>query len=250
MYITKKMIKHDLDFLNFDIGLIQREIANGNIIPQTEIIRWLTILDAYWSFDYQGDPTRPHALLTSGNHSDGFADCLQILSYPKVSNILAFQLHKLLYEAFGFFNCVYDPISWVIGSPHAGITFSYDVANFFHARHGATEKGPDGKGKNWRGLPIKPGENVLLVEELITTMKTASEQQSAIFTTTSEPVCFVPFLGVFFNRSGQKRYNDQWPIISVIEQYIANWKPEECPLCKKGSQAIRPKKNWKQLTEH
>jgi orotate phosphoribosyltransferase len=249
MHTTEKMIQAPANLLAFDAGLIYHEINSGNPVPQDEIIRWLKLVDAYWTFDYAGDPKRPHALLTSGNHSDGFVDCLRLLSYPPVSDVLARQLAVKLSEQLEELTHQ-SGVDWVIGSPHAGITFSYDVARHFRARHGFTEKGPNDEGKLWKRLSIEPDERVLLVEELITTMKTVKEQARAVHTTDADKsVNFVPTLGVFFNRSGSNTFG-VWPIVSVVEKIITNWTPDECPLCKNGSLAIRPKQNWKQLTEH
>lgn len=239
---SQRRIQSPIDFRQFDLHQLYAQIDAGELPPE-EIIRWLELLNAYWKFDHQGDLKRPHALMTAGGHSDGFVDSWQLLSFPKISMGIAYLHCKLLREAHGI-----TGVDWVIGSPYADIDYSADVAFHLNARHGFTEKGPDGKGKIWSRLAIKPGETVLLIEELSTTMKTAEEQRAALHTTTGEPVNFIEVLGVFFNRSGMRTFGD-WPIVSVVERDMTNYTPQNCPLCPAGSEAIRPKgDNWPLLT--
>lgn len=235
------------DFLSFDVGLAAHQVNTG-LVSQDEYIRWLNIVGAYWFFDYRGDPARPHALLTSGKHSDGFVDCLKLLKYPKATTVIVEQLVRQLRispEISGAHT--FDLVDWVFGSPLAGISLAYETGRRLNARVGFTEKLANG-GKSQKRFDILPHQRVLLVEELITTLQTASEQREAIRTIEDRPANFIPALGVFFNRSGERTF-DSWPIISVIEQKITNWTPGECPLCHNGSEAIRPKQNWDKLTK-
>ncbi len=53
------------------------------------------------------------------------------------------------------------------------------------------------------------------------------------------------------NQSGtdlRKRLEMWFLVISLIEQPMPIWAPEDCPLCQQGSEAIRPKGNSKRLT--
>jgi len=252
-----KEIQQPQDLLKFDAGLIISQIGDNKLIPQDEFIRWLNIVNAYWFFDYNGDPKRPHALLTSGNHSDGFVDCLKLLKYPKAMMVVAAQLIKqmrispdITTHAHAF-----DMIGWVFGSPMAGVSLAYEVARQLGARAGFTDINPKANPdkpeiprKLQKRFQIESPHTILLVEELITTLTTASEQKAAIVTTEGEMPNFIPVLGVFFNRSGEISFNG-WPIISVVYQKITNFSPDDCPLCNGGSEAIRPKQNWDKLTQ-
>jgi len=252
-----KEIQQPQDLLRFDTGLIISQIDDNKPIPQDEFIRWLNIVDAYWFFDNDGDPTRPHALLTSGKHSDGFVDCLKLLKYPKAMIVIVAQLIKQMRISHDIVTHAHalDMIDWVFGSPMAGISLAYEVARQIRARHGFTEKNPkagpdnpDEPRKLQKRFQIEPHHIVLLAEELITTLTTASEQKEVIITTEGKTPNFIPALIVFFNRSGETSFNG-WPIISAVDQKITNWTPDECPLCKNGSEAIKPKQNWELLTK-
>lgn len=51
-------------------------------------------------------------------------------------------------------------------------------------------------------------------------------------------------IGVLVNRSGVKHLEGR-EIVSLIDREMPMWEPEDCPLCKEGSKALRPK-----ITEH
>ena len=221
-------------------------------LPEKIFIDWLKLVGAYWFFNYQGDSTAPHALLTSGNHSNGFVDCLKLLKYPKPMRVI---VEQLLYNIshHNIPSMVRDDASdpkvhWVVGSPLAGITLAFTMAERLSAGGIFTEKDPK-LGKVMRRFNFTVGDKVLMVEELTSTLSTAEQQLAALRACDPTPEILEVF-GVFFNRSGYTTLHG-WPIISVINQPIANWSPDECPLCQEGSEAIRPKgENWQRLTGH
>jgi len=187
----------------------------------------------------------PHALLTSGLHSNGFADWWQLLSYEHLCRIVANQLARKL-RASGF-----TKADWAIGSAYAAIDFSKDVgAALGIPRHGIAEKEQKEKSKKmlWPRLTIQKSEVVLQIEELITTRGTLERAREAINEGNAmKPVEFAPMVGVLFNRSGKDEFEGV-PIVSLIKKNIQNFDPENCPLCKEDSEPIRPKQNWAKLT--
>lgn len=220
----------------------------SKLISEDEIINWFDLLDAAWV--HSGDPKDPHAELTSGWCSNGFFDCLRVLKYVNLSEILAYQLYLRIYNQVG-----YRPgkVQWTIGSPMAAITFAHDVARVAEIPiNQFVEKDPaDPKGKRmlWKRMAIPEGDNVLQIEELITTSHTTNEVERAIKEGNPYPVTFVPYIGAIVHRPPKmvKKYGDR-EVIALIEKEIYAVPPEECPLCKKGSKRLRPKTNWKELT--
>ena len=217
---------------------------DGRTVSDEEILKWFDLCDAAWVHD--GDPKKPHAELTSGMCSNGFFDCMRVLKYPYLAEILAKQLVRKL-EDWGKIRP-----DWVIGSAYAAITFSYEVAKALGAIHGFVEKDPsDPKGKKmlWARMKIPAGANVLQVEELITTSGTFKEVQRAVEEGNGEPVNFPPVVGVLVHRPPKlpADYGDR-KVIAVIEKEIWAVDPKDCPLCKAGSLRYRPKTHWKELT--
>ncbi len=214
------------------------------LLNEITIRGWFDRCDAIWL--HNGDPKKPHAELTSGMCSNGFFDCLRVLRNPSLCEILATQLAKRLKQS-GI-----ESADWVIGSPYAAITFSYEVAKALGAVHAFVEKDPSdpaGKKMVWRRMVIPEGETVLSIEELITTAGTFREVRRAVAEGNSKPVNFLPVVGTLVHRppSLPANYGDI-KVIPLIEEKVWAVKPEECPLCKAGSKRLRPKTHWEELT--
>ena len=218
------------------------------VLTEEAILHWFDVCDASWIHD--GDPTKPHAELTSGKCSNGYFNCPEVLKHPNLNEILARQLVRLLIE-----NRVKE-VDWVIGSAYADITFSYEVAKAFGAIHGFTEKDPiEPKKKRmlWKRMTIPAESTVLQVEELITTSGTFKEVRRAVVEGNAEPVNFLSTVGVLVHRPPELPVDyeidgTKIKLVPLIQKEIWAVDPSECPLCKAGSKRLRPKTHWKELT--
>ncbi len=155
---------------------------------------------------HSGDPAQPHAELTArtdasgvvipGKCSDGFVDVLRVLRHANLCDILAREMWRKVRAAYN------GPVNWVVGSDHAGATFSHSVAREFRAQHDFTEKGPD-KTQLWKRFVIEPGEVVLQVEELMTTSGTLAAVRQGIRQGNPHlfAVTFAPVAAVLVHRS-------------------------------------------------
>jgi hypothetical protein len=213
-------------------------------IPAERVLKWFDICDAYWMHD--GRPSSPHAQLTSGMCSNGFFDCLRVLKYVVLSEILANQLARKIRSVIGD-----RKVDWVIASPMAGITFGHDVARALNATTFMfTEKDLQKGNMVWKRMFIPEGETVLQVEELTTTSKTLDDVKKAVDFSNPNPVNWLPYVGILIHRPPKlptNRYGDR-KVIALVEKEVWAVDPSECPLCKAGSKRFRPKSNWKELT--
>lgn len=218
-------------------------------LTEEKILHLFDCCDAFWLHD--GDVKNPHAELTSGMCSNGYFNCPEVLKYPAFNEILARQMVRLLQEM------KIGKVDWVIGSPYAAITFSYEVAKLLKARHAFTEKDctdPKKKRMLWSRINISAQAKVLQIEELITTSGTFKEVRRAIIEGNSEPVNFLPIVGVLVHRPPKLPIEDyeingeRVKIIPLIEKEIWAVNPSDCPLCKAGSTRLRPKTHWEELT--
>jgi len=228
-----------------DLLRLRPENFKNKDIPIEEILNWFTLCDAYWL--HSGKPSDPHAELTSGMCSNGFFDCLRVLKYINLSDILANQLARKIRTVIGD-----QRVDWVIGSPMAGITFSHDVARAIGAPISMfTEKDPDQKGKmSYKRIAIPEGNTVLQIEELTTTSKTLNAVKEAVDSGNPNPINWIPYVGIFVHRSPKlpvDSYGDR-KVIALIEKVIWAVDPKDCPLCKAGSIRYRPKSHWRELT--
>ena len=212
------------------------------VLPEEEILKWFAIAEAGWV--HSGDLKDPHAELTSGLCSTAFFDCLRLLKYPNIAEILGRQLGKRLKEA------DIGKVDWVVSPAYAAITFGHEVAKELGAIFMNVEKDPsDPKQKRmlWRRMTIPAEAKVLSVEELITTSSTFKEVQRAVIEGNTETVNFIPTVGVLVHRPPDLELID-YKAIAVMEKEVPAYDPNECPLCKAGSKRYRPKTHWKQLT--
>jgi len=233
------------DVFNWDPGNFEHRI-----LSEAGILKCFDACDAAWMHD--GNPESPHAELTSGKCSNGFFDCMRVLCHSNLNEILARQLVRKLKAE----NLI-DKVDWVIGSPYAAITFSYEVAKALGAVHGFAEKDPiviptDPKRKKmlWQRMGIPKDAAILQIEELITTSGTFKEVRLAVEKGNPEPVNFLPVIGTLVHRPPKlpADYGDI-KVISLIEKTIWAVEPKDCPLCKQGSKPLRPKTHWAELTE-
>lgn len=205
---------------------------------------------------HSGNDEHPHAILTTGKHSNGFVDTLRILKYTNLCEIFAEQMVDI-YKNYARENNLPERPDWVIGSDHAGAAFSHAVATKLGSQHDFTEKqivvdaqgNKIGDAQEWKRFTILPDETVLQVEELITTTTTLQKVRTGILKGNSCPVKFLPLSLTLIHRSSAYTFGDA-PILYLRHYDIEVWdNAGSCPLCNKGSEAIEsPKKNWEMLT--
>lgn len=167
-----------------------------------------------------------HFILTSGRHSNQYMQCAQVLQYPGYTEDLAKHL------ADKFRN---DGVEVVIGPAMGGIIVAYEVARQLGVPALFTER-QDGAMTLRRGFTIKPGQKVLVVEDVVTTGGSVKEVIEVVREQGGEVVG----VGVLVDRSnGQVSFGvKQEPVLAMD---IQSWTTEECPLCKTGdSKAVKP----------
>ncbi len=223
-----------------ELLFLEPEDFSSHNVTAEEFDHIFRVCDALWQ--HSGNPKDPHAELTSGKCSNGFVDVLRVLRY---SNLCQFLAHQLVDVAVMDDMAEINP-AWVIGSDHAGAALSHSVACEFRAQHDFTEKGPN-KTQLWQRFTIQPDEEVLQVEELITTTSTLKAVREGIRSGNSEPVQFSPIVLALVHRSNVYEFEGS-PILFLRHYDIETWDPGECPLCKAGSKRVRAKTNWAELT--
>lgn len=192
---------------------------------------------AIWMHD--GRPSRPHALLTSGLHSDGFVNCTAITQRPTL-------LWHIMSAPEGLpARLPQQPVDWVIGSAYGAITLAHAVALRLRAQAGFTEK--DGEEMKLARFEIPSGARVLVVEDTITTGGSTLKTIEGLARAGVPPGNLLPYVVCLVNRSGKDSLGG-FRLCALITLDIHTWQPGDCPLCQAGSQPVRPKAHWKELT--
>jgi len=108
-----------------------------------------------------------HFILSSGLHSSQYIQCAKLLSYPKKAEIICSSLAKKIKENTNKIDIIMSP---AIG----GIVVGYEIGRQLNLETIFSER-VNGKLILRRGFEIKKNSNVLIVEDVITTGKSAIE---------------------------------------------------------------------------
>lgn len=166
-----------------------------------------------------------HFLLTSGLHSPQYFQCAKVLQYPQ-------QAQKLCWEiAYRF---MAEKVNVVVGPALGGIIVAQEVARLMGCRAIFAEREAN-KMTLRRGFEIKPGERVLVVEDVVTTGGSINEVIDLVTTAEARLIG----VGFLVDRS-QKRISFESPKFSVIEMDVVTYQAHECPLCEQGIPIVKP----------
>ncbi|NPV27703.1 MAG: orotate phosphoribosyltransferase [Firmicutes bacterium] len=166
-----------------------------------------------------------HFRLTSGRHSDRYMQCALVLQHPDHTARLGEELARRFRG---------QRIDLVIGPAMGGIIVAYEVARALGVRALFTER-ENGVMSLRRGFTIKPGEKVLVVEDVVTTGGSVQEVIEVVKGQGGEVVG----VGVLVDRSnGQVKFGVQQEAVLTLD--VVSWPAEECPLCKEGLPVVKP----------
>lgn len=166
-----------------------------------------------------------HFLLSSGIHSDGYIQCARILQYPSYAT----QVIKLIADKVRHLE-----MEIVVGPALGGIIVAYELGRQLNKKAMFAER-KEGIMQLRRGFVIKPGEKVLITEDVVTTGKSTMEVKELVEKRGAEVIgiaCIVD------RRS--KEYSLPLPLYSALTMNIKTYSPEECPLCQRGAPLENP----------
>ena len=181
-----------------------------------------------------------HFLLSSGNHSQFYLQSAKVLENPALAGKLANELFSVIKNAGISFESVCSP---ALG----GILAGYELARASSKRFIFTER-VDGQMTLRRGFEVKKGEKFIICEDVITTGGSAVESAKIIESLGGEVVGyaalasrgFCKMVGGLENSAPNAKLPSDKPFFALGEFGFAMFTPDECPLCKSGSKAIKP----------
>ncbi len=178
-------------------------------------------------FKKSGALLEGHFRLTSGLHSDRYLQCALVLQHPEHAAALGAALALRLKELAGLPDLVIAP---ALG----GILVSHEVARNLGVR-GIFAERQEGVLKLRRGFEIKSGEKAYVVEDVVTTGGSTKETMDVV----THAGGIVLAAGSLIDRTGG-RTDLGVPRAALAVFDIPTYSADECPLCKAGSQAIKP----------
>jgi len=166
-----------------------------------------------------------HFRLSSGLHSEGYLQCALVLQYPKYAKLLCTELAKKFED---------EKPSVVIAPAIGGIIVSYEAARALGCRSMFTERENDIMTLR-RGFTFKKSDRVVVVEDVVTTGGSTKEVIGVVRGRGAKVIG----VGAIIDRScGGINFGIEFN--SLIKLEIMTYKPEECPLCKKGVPVVKP----------
>lgn len=166
-----------------------------------------------------------HFLLTSGRHSNQYFQCAKVLQYPDKTEFIC--------EAIANYFKDYS-IDTILSPAMGGIIVGQEVARQLGKRSIFAER-EDSKLTLRRGFSLRQGEKVLICEDVVTTGGSVFELIEIVKKVGAELVG----VGMLVDRSNGK-VNFGVPQVSSIQLEVVSYLPEECPLCKKDIELIKP----------
>jgi orotate phosphoribosyltransferase len=170
-----------------------------------------------------------HFQLTSGLHSNQYFQCARVLQYPEYAEALCGDIA----EAFrgGVIDAVIAP---AIG----GIVVAQETGRQLRVRTMFAER-KEGAMELRRGFTLKPGERVLVCEDVVTTGGSVQEVIDIVRRFGGK----VAGVGYIVDRSnGSVRFamDDRSKQHPVLTMDVVAYAPEQCPLCAQGSKPVKP----------
>ena len=182
-----------------------------------------------------------HFLLSSGNHSGFYLQSAKVLEDPKTAKLLAEAVAKQIIK-----NGL--QVDTVCAPALGGLIAGFALATALDKRSIFAER-VDGTMTIRRGFEIKPGEKVIICEDIITTGGSAMEAAAAVEAMGGEVVGFAALA----NRGFCKRQNSDItstancklpqdkPFFALEDFTFEMYDPADRPLCKAGKgKAVKP----------
>jgi len=166
-----------------------------------------------------------HFLLSSGLHSGRYVQCALVLQHPEYAGQMGEAIAGRFKDA---------GITVVAGPAIGGIVIAHEVARGLGVRCVFGER-ENGKMTLRRGFTVDKGDKVLIVEDVITTGGSLKELAGFIKGTGAE----LAGAASIIDRSSVK---PDFGVKSecLVKLDIKTFSPEDCPLCKDGSRAVKP----------
>jgi orotate phosphoribosyltransferase len=166
-----------------------------------------------------------HFLLSSGLHSERYLQSALVLQQPDIATRLCAALAQHFKDS---------RIDAVIAPALGGVFVSHETARALGVRALFAER-VNGELTLRRGFTIKPGERVLVVEDVITTGKSTRETIEVVKQSGGVAVAAASLV----DRSGGKAELGV-PYKALVTLEVPSYTAQECPLCKAGSTPVKP----------
>ena len=173
-----------------------------------------------------------HFLLSSGRHGDRYFQCAKLLEHPDRAAEALSAVAETLKAGMKAGKLRIDA---VVGPAMGGIIVAYELGRQLGLPAFFTERDETGKMTLRRGFEVKPGANLLIAEDVVTTAKSSGETARVL----EEMGGRIAALACVVDRRAAGT-EVPWPFYPACRLEAANWEAGECELCKKGVPVVKP----------
>ena len=183
-----------------------------------------------------------HFVLSSGKHSKYYLQSAKVLEDPKTAQKLADALADKIQLATLKIDTICSP---ALG----GLIAGYELARSLGVRFIFTERSGTSNAMTLkRGFTIKNGEKILIVEDIITTAKSALEAANCVKNLGANVVGFAALANRGFCTLMQEdkphhkfcHLEKHFKVFALANFQFELFDASNCPLCQAGSTAIKP----------
>jgi len=174
-----------------------------------------------------------HFLLSSGRHSDRYFQCAKLLQYPDKAQAVFEQTAEKIREDIKSGKLKVDI---VVGPAMGGIIAAWEMGRQLKLPAIFTERDDTGTMTLRRGFELQSGQNVLIVEDVVTTGKSSLECAAAL----EKAGAVITALACVVDRRAEGAQDIPWPFYPAVKLTAENREADNCELCKKGIPAVKP----------
>ncbi|HQX55369.1 MAG TPA: orotate phosphoribosyltransferase [Pyrinomonadaceae bacterium] len=166
-----------------------------------------------------------HFILSSGLHSPKYLQCALALQFPTDAAKFARQIAEQNRNI---------EIDTVASPAIGGLVIGFAVAAAMNVRFIWTER-QNGEMTVRRGFTVKPGERILVVEDVITTGGSTRECIAAVESNGGKVVAAASIV----DRSNGVA-DVGVPRTELVRLDVPSYSPDVCPMCAQGLEAVKP----------
>ena len=166
-----------------------------------------------------------HFELSSGQHTNTYLQCAQILQYPEYTYKLACEIANLWKN---------EDVDLIVGPAIGGIIISYAVAAEMEVRNIFSER-KNGMMKFRRNLQAKEDERVLIIEDVVTTGGSIREVIDLLEDNNAN---IVGISSIVDRSNGMVEFG--YTFKPLIQLKVDSYQKDECKLCQKGIPINKP----------
>ena len=167
-----------------------------------------------------------HFVLSSGLHSTHYLQCALVLQHPAEAEVLGRSLAR---------NYQGEGIETIASPAIGGLIIGHEVARALGSRFIWTERDSDGRMTLRRGFDVRPGENVLVVEDVITTGGSTRETIEAL---KNAGALVIGAAAIIDRSAGKADVGVPLTVLATLD--VPTVQAAACESCARGEVATKP----------